>query len=50
MIQNRVFSVSFHRKLQLKSPFCITHCTSQDDTIYPSCRQEGKEEARKGTW
>ena len=49
MIQNRVFSVSFHRKMQLKSPFCIIHCISQDDTVHASCRQEGKEEARKGT-
>lgn len=49
MIQNCVFSVSFHRKSQLKSPFGIIHCTSQDDTVHASCRQEGKEEARKGT-
>ena len=49
MIQKRVFSVSFHRKSQLKSPFCITHCTSKDDTVLSPNWQEGKEKTRKGT-
>ena len=42
MIQNRVFSVSFHRKMQLRSPFCITHCTSQDDTVHAPLPAGGK--------
>ena len=49
MIQNCVFSVSFHRKLQRKSPFCIIHCTSQGKTARLSWRQEEKEKTRKGT-
>ena len=44
MIQNCVFSVSFHRKSQLKSPFCITHCTFQDDTVPPPA---GRREKRR---